>query len=130
MSFPRVYDASSYQWPRAVSRAAPARDIVATASRWLVRNRPSSLLLSCRATLAGDCCVIKYAVIFLIISLIAGALGMANVSRIAKRISLMLCGLFFLVFLALIVFALVTERSLYPSPPPIPAMLITSVTSA
>jgi uncharacterized membrane protein YtjA (UPF0391 family) len=47
----------------------------------------------------------KYAVIFLIISLIAGAVGLTNVSRIAKRISLVLFALFFLVFLVLIGFA-------------------------
>jgi uncharacterized membrane protein YtjA (UPF0391 family) len=46
----------------------------------------------------------KYAVIFLIISLVAGAFGMANVSAIAKRISLILFALFFL--LAAIVFGL------------------------
>ena len=36
----------------------------------------------------------KYAVIFLIISLVAGAFGMSNVSAIAKRISLILFALF------------------------------------
>jgi uncharacterized membrane protein YtjA (UPF0391 family) len=46
----------------------------------------------------------KYAVIFLIISLVAGAFGMANVSAIAKRISLILFALFLL--LAAIVFGL------------------------
>jgi uncharacterized membrane protein YtjA (UPF0391 family) len=46
----------------------------------------------------------KYAVIFLIISLVAGAFGMANVSAIAKRISLILFALFFV--LAAVVFGL------------------------
>jgi uncharacterized membrane protein YtjA (UPF0391 family) len=47
----------------------------------------------------------KYAVIFLIISLIAGAIGLTNVSTIARRVSFVLFGLFFLGFLALIGFA-------------------------
>jgi len=36
----------------------------------------------------------KFAIIFLVISLIAGALGLTNVSRVAKRISLVLFALF------------------------------------
>lgn len=52
----------------------------------------------------------KYAVVFLVISLIAGALGLTNVSIIAKRVSLVLFALFFLIFLALLGFAyLVSE---------------------
>jgi uncharacterized membrane protein YtjA (UPF0391 family) len=47
----------------------------------------------------------KYAIIFLIISLVAGAIGMTNVSLIAKRISFAFFGLFFLGFLALLAFA-------------------------
>ncbi|MBV9114839.1 MAG: DUF1328 domain-containing protein [Hyphomicrobiales bacterium] len=47
----------------------------------------------------------KFAILFLIISLIAGAVGMTNVSIMAKRISLILFGLFFLGFLALLGFA-------------------------
>ena len=47
----------------------------------------------------------KYAVFFLVLSLIAGALGLTNVSRLAKRISLVLFALLFLVFPALIGFA-------------------------
>ena len=47
----------------------------------------------------------KYAVFFLVISLIAGAVGMTNVSAVAKRISMVLFALFFLGFLALLGFA-------------------------
>jgi uncharacterized membrane protein YtjA (UPF0391 family) len=47
----------------------------------------------------------KFAILFLIISLVAGGVGMANVSALAKRISLILFGLFFLGFLALLGFA-------------------------
>jgi uncharacterized membrane protein YtjA (UPF0391 family) len=47
----------------------------------------------------------RFAIIFLIISLVAGAVGMTNVSILAKRISLIFFGLFFLGFLALLGFA-------------------------
>jgi uncharacterized membrane protein YtjA (UPF0391 family) len=57
----------------------------------------------------------KYAVFFLVLSLIAGALGLTNVSRVAKRISLVLFALLFLVFLALIGFAyLLSEATAGP----------------
>jgi uncharacterized membrane protein YtjA (UPF0391 family) len=49
--------------------------------------------------------MLKYAIVFLIISLIAGALGLTNVSQLAKRVSLVLFALFLLAFLALIGFA-------------------------
>lgn len=47
----------------------------------------------------------KFAVIFLIISLVAGAVGLTNISVVAKRISMVLFALFFLGFLALLGFA-------------------------
>jgi uncharacterized membrane protein YtjA (UPF0391 family) len=47
------------------------------------------------------CAVLKYAIIFLIISLVAGALGLINVSTVARRISMFLFALFFLVAAAL-----------------------------
>jgi uncharacterized membrane protein YtjA (UPF0391 family) len=47
----------------------------------------------------------KYALFFLVISIIAGAIGMTNISQIARRISLVLFALFFLGFLALLGFA-------------------------
>lgn len=49
--------------------------------------------------------VFRYAIIFLIISVIAGGIGLTNISVIAKRISFVLFGLFFLGFLALLGFA-------------------------
>jgi uncharacterized membrane protein YtjA (UPF0391 family) len=49
--------------------------------------------------------VLKYAIIFLVISLIAGGIGLTNISVIARRISLVLFALFFLGFLALLGFA-------------------------
>jgi uncharacterized membrane protein YtjA (UPF0391 family) len=49
--------------------------------------------------------MLKYVVIFLIISLIAGALGMSGISQLARRVSLVLLALFFAIFLALVGFA-------------------------
>jgi uncharacterized membrane protein YtjA (UPF0391 family) len=46
--------------------------------------------------------MLKYAIVFLIISLIAGALGLTNISQIARRISLVLFALFFLLFLFIV----------------------------
>lgn len=45
--------------------------------------------------------MLKYAVIFLIIALIAGALGLTNASAIAKRISMVLFAVFFLIAAAI-----------------------------
>jgi uncharacterized membrane protein YtjA (UPF0391 family) len=61
----------------------------------------------------------RYAIIFLIISLIAGGFGFANISAMAKRISFVLFALFFLTFLALLGFAalvgeLLSHSSLVP----------------
>jgi uncharacterized membrane protein YtjA (UPF0391 family) len=47
----------------------------------------------------------KWAVLFLIVSLIAGSAGLANISLVARRISFVLFALFFLGFLALLGFA-------------------------
>jgi len=47
----------------------------------------------------------KWAVICLVVSLVAGGLGLTNVSAFAKRLSLIFFALFFLGFLALIGFA-------------------------
>jgi uncharacterized membrane protein YtjA (UPF0391 family) len=47
----------------------------------------------------------EYAVIFLLVALITGTLGLTNVSDIAKRVSLVLFAVFFLMFLALVGFA-------------------------
>ena len=47
----------------------------------------------------------KWAVICLVISLVAGGLGLTNVSAFAKKAALILFGLFFLGFLALVAFA-------------------------
>lgn len=46
----------------------------------------------------------KFAVLFLIVSLVAGAVGLTNVSQVARRISFALFALFFL--MAAVVFGL------------------------
>jgi uncharacterized membrane protein YtjA (UPF0391 family) len=67
----------------------------------------------------GALAMFTYAVIFLIISLIAGALGLTNISVVAKRISLILFALFFLMFLAVVGLALLLRPD--PAPAPAPA---------
>jgi uncharacterized membrane protein YtjA (UPF0391 family) len=47
----------------------------------------------------------KWAVLFLIMSLIAGGIGLTGISTFAKRIAMVLFALFFLSFLALLGFA-------------------------
>jgi uncharacterized membrane protein YtjA (UPF0391 family) len=66
----------------------------------------------------------KYAVVFLVISLIAGALGFTTVSRVAKRISLVLFALFFLLFLAVVGFALLVGEAIAPRPASTPAPVV------
>jgi len=44
----------------------------------------------------------RWAIICLVISLIAGGLGLTNISKLAKRLSLILFALFFLGFLVLL----------------------------
>jgi uncharacterized membrane protein YtjA (UPF0391 family) len=62
-------------------------------------------VLSVDGRAARSAAMFRYAVIFLIISLVTGALGLANVSAVAKRISLILFAVFFLAFLILLAFA-------------------------
>ena len=49
--------------------------------------------------------MLRYAIVFLVLSLIAGGLGLTNFSVVFKRISLVFFVLFFLGFLALLGFA-------------------------
>jgi uncharacterized membrane protein YtjA (UPF0391 family) len=49
--------------------------------------------------------VFRWAIICLVISLVAGGLGLTNISQFAKRLSLLFFALFFLGFLALVGFA-------------------------
>jgi uncharacterized membrane protein YtjA (UPF0391 family) len=52
-----------------------------------------------------DATMLRLAIIFLIIALIAGALGLVDISTIARRISMALFALFFLI--AAVLFGLV-----------------------
>ena len=47
----------------------------------------------------------RYAIIFLVLSLIAGGIGLTNISVLLKRVSMVFFALFFLGFLALLGFA-------------------------
>ena len=64
----------------------------------------------------------RYAVIFLIISLIAGGLGLTNISQLAKRISLVLFALCFLAFLALLGLAYLLDSALNHAALAIPSL--------
>ena len=57
----------------------------------------------------------RWAVICLVISLIAGGLGLSSVSAFAKRLSLIFFALFFLGFLALVGFAYLVSSAVYHS---------------
>jgi uncharacterized membrane protein YtjA (UPF0391 family) len=56
--------------------------------------------------------MLRWAIIFLIISLIAGGFGLANLSEFTRKISFILFGLFFLGFLLLLAFALLVTQAL------------------
>jgi uncharacterized membrane protein YtjA (UPF0391 family) len=62
--------------------------------------------------------MLRYAIIFLILSLAAGALGLTNISALAKKISLILFALFFIGFLLLLGFAWLVAGALAPSAAP------------
>jgi uncharacterized membrane protein YtjA (UPF0391 family) len=62
--------------------------------------------------------MLRYAIIFLILSLVAGAFGLTNISALAKKISLILFALFFIGFLLLLGFAWLIAGALAPSAPP------------
>lgn len=66
----------------------------------------------------------KYAVVFLIISLIAGAAGLTNISVVAKRISMILFALFFLGFLLLLGFAYLVGQAIAPSSLLLPVIVL------
>ncbi len=57
----------------------------------------------------------RWAILFLIISLIAGGLGLTNISALAKQISMILFVLFFLGFLALLGFAYLVSSAIQHS---------------
>ena len=68
----------------------------------------------------------RWAVICLIISLIAGGLGLTNISVFAKRLSMIFFALFFLGFLALLGFAYLLGSALTHAEL-VPALVMISV---
>ena len=68
----------------------------------------------------------RWAVICLVISLIAGGLGLTGVSLFVRRLSLILFALFFLGFLALVGFAYLVSSAVYHSEL-VPALVAVSV---
>jgi uncharacterized membrane protein YtjA (UPF0391 family) len=56
--------------------------------------------------------MLRWAILFLIISLVAGGFGLANISAFTRKISFILFGLFFLGFLLLLGFALLVTETL------------------
>ena len=68
----------------------------------------------------------RWAVICLIISLIAGGLGLTNISAFAKKLSMIFFALFFLGFLALLGFAYLVAGAVGSSEL-LPAMVAVSV---
>lgn len=62
--------------------------------------------------------MLRYAIIFLILSLVAGAFGLSNISALAKKISLIFFALFFIGFLILLAFAWLVAGAIAPSAPP------------
>jgi uncharacterized membrane protein YtjA (UPF0391 family) len=69
----------------------------------------------------------RWAVICLIISLIAGGLGLTSISVFAKRLSLIFFALFFLGFLALVGFAYLVSSAVVHSSDLVPALVAVSV---
>ena len=55
--------------------------------------------------------MLKYAVIFLIISMIAGAMGFLNISAIARRISMVLFGLFLALAVLVFLFFVLLDKA-------------------
>jgi uncharacterized membrane protein YtjA (UPF0391 family) len=68
----------------------------------------------------------RWAVICLVISLIAGGLGLTGISVFAKRLALIFFVLFFLGFLALVGFAYLVSSAVYHSDL-VPALVAVSV---
>ena len=68
----------------------------------------------------------RWGVICLVISLIAGGLGLTGVSLFARRLSLILFALFFLGFLAFVGFAYLVSSAVYQSEL-VPALVAVSV---
>jgi uncharacterized membrane protein YtjA (UPF0391 family) len=70
--------------------------------------------------------MLKWAIICLVVSLLAGGLGLTNISSFAKKLAMIFFGLFFLGFLALLAFAYLVVGAV-ASTDLLPAMVAVSV---
>jgi len=68
----------------------------------------------------------RWAIICLVISLVAGGLGLTNISAFAKKLSMIFFALFFLGFLALLAFAYLVTAAVSHSEL-VPALVAVSV---
>ncbi|HVT56675.1 MAG TPA: DUF1328 domain-containing protein [Xanthobacteraceae bacterium] len=59
--------------------------------------------------------MLKYAFFFLIVSIVAGAVGFTGISQIARRISFALFGILFVIFLILLGIALLVDKAVQPA---------------
>ena len=71
--------------------------------------------------------MLRWAVICLVISLIAGGLGLTSISAFAKRVALIFFALFLLGFLALVGFAYLVSSAVYHSSELVPSLVAASV---
>ncbi|WP_127089903.1 DUF1328 domain-containing protein [Aquabacter cavernae] len=55
--------------------------------------------------------MLKYAIFFLVVSMLAGAMGFMNVSAVARRISLVLFGVFLALAALVLVFFILLDRA-------------------
>jgi uncharacterized membrane protein YtjA (UPF0391 family) len=70
-------------------------------------------LVSVNLGFAGDVPMLKWALIFLVVSLIAGALGFTGVAAGAANIARILFGLFLVIFLILLVLGLMAGEAIF-----------------
>lgn len=55
--------------------------------------------------------MLKYAIFFLIVSMLAGAMGFMNISAVARRISLVLFGVFLALAALVLVFFILLDKA-------------------
>jgi uncharacterized membrane protein YtjA (UPF0391 family) len=67
--------------------------------------------------------LLKYAFFFLIVSIVAGAVGFTGISQIARRISFALFGILFVIFLVLLGIAMLVDKAMQPAFAIPPALL-------
>jgi uncharacterized membrane protein YtjA (UPF0391 family) len=105
-----------------------APDTFFVAQSWAdsITDMPGFNLRQAQRDWTGEAMMFRWAVICLVISLIAGGLGLTSVSVFAKRLSLIFFALFFLGFLALVGFAYLVSSAVYHSEL-LPALVAVSV---